>query len=1727
MPNKLMRQADKYSRKHRRRKAWQRIVASLACVVVFVTTYMLILPAITMEQTTYCGLEEHLHGDECWETQLVCELDTETPHIHSDECYEDKDVLVCDQEEYSGHVHDESCIEVEEILVCEEEHDHTDECFESNETYMCGQEEGEGAHTHSSECYDAEQFLICDIPEGIHEHTEDCYEEVLNCGLKEHTHSLACYSDPDADVEGRDDWEYSVSSVELTQIWSDDIVAIAESQLGYAESTRNYTVTEEDEIKGYSRYGAWYGDPYGDWDAMFVSFCLNYAEIPESAIPYASDCERWIQQMSKAKYDCFYDAESYNPAKGDLIFFDLDGSDSADHVGIVMEVSDNEETGAWQVRTIEGDVDDCVRSARYEADDPLIMGYGKLPEYNEEFQSNHSQGGSSSAEGEKSGTFELTASTVNGISIRLTGLEEFLPYPADEISVTVEAIINENAAALIDAAVADTELENGQLYLFDVRLWRGDEEVEPTGPVVLTFEGVTSPEAGEIAGVFHVDEENEKATDMNAELTDDGSVVVNTDHFSLYAVMVASEAGGTFGIEYSITATWNTAVNSVTSLEFTASNSSTDNVTYRIEYSDDDGITWQTAVSASNKVNKNISVTMDASSALADDSLSRIYRVYGTRDKNNYGYTASITLKDILDSVRPGFSDWLENSYMQDFGGTAQPTTQEELYAAFAVYYGLPTVTIATRMDGNTMYVDATHDEGNYTYIWEYRNANGSWVSLCSDATASINASEISVLLNGGKEVRCSLYQGSQIKATSNTLFVDPLREVYDAAIEAINTGLNLGDLAIYGTQFTDYFYYGNVAKDDRVPFYDAQSYADYLAQTYLNKGLSAVQEEWEKYLYDLYDPSYDLKVKDNINGGYPGNGFTYGDINLGWAKDKGTSFHGTLSPQIDDLNYAFLEDGVDYSNFVSNLEKKATAVAPGDENSERKYDIEIIADAQAKARGPVAMILQIQTSWQMFDLAHANALSGDGYTKVGALADNTELATLYDIKQALLRFVDYMENNYPGNNVVLGITEVQHADSQTMFSGTDASGKPLYVTNNYDILRQSIRAWDTFGNCEHVHYDTVALKNACENLESNLGEWKDFYGKRMQYNDIQKVAVIIGGPTENSNNEKGYGCILPWPTFQEEGLNSVYSIRTNEGTPLSTNAANIISWLDYSENNIAPAFKDGVGKSFTEKYVATTEDAVFNYLVRIAEMEMGKNGIEITAEDKYVEDLTVTDTISDELFLLDESEPIVATIYNKDGTVESQQIIPLDDPDLTIQKNPNGTTTVTYNFGRIYNTKKCALHFGIRANEDYIGSNNVYSNVGTPVATYSHEKIDSDGTGTGEIDHYNVESFDTPEVNVPIQFDTTDGDTTTIIMGDKVDLADLSTEIVEHAETLIDNYDQINGTLSYTWILPDGTEVDMGGVTVKNGSIGVQSPPSREYEFTGTEAGQYVCMLKVTFTPESVDTSSKNFSDDKTAVAVGTLTKVGNVWINVVAGDSTQRFFVRKDWVGGPPAGTEAITFRVLANGESVLDESGNQLEYTLSAQNNWETEVSSLPAVKDGVVQNYTIEENSVPQGYLASYSTENHQENDWAAKMTLTFIPSSNQDNKTLKITYRYNGQEYTYTTPKDSYKKNMSYSFIVDNLPLDENGEPYSGEIVSVIKVEDNKTVKLSSSNTVSERYLRGITIVEIKVITNTPAYELPSTGGFGTGPNILGGLHLMLSAATLLLYKQFKRRKEDY
>lgn len=103
-------------------KAWKRMVRILSCIVVFCTTYALILPAITQEAQAYCGNMEHEHTKECYKEILSC---TREEHVHSEDCFDADGNLTCMLEE---HMHSGDCYR--ELLECtEEEHTHSLECF--------------------------------------------------------------------------------------------------------------------------------------------------------------------------------------------------------------------------------------------------------------------------------------------------------------------------------------------------------------------------------------------------------------------------------------------------------------------------------------------------------------------------------------------------------------------------------------------------------------------------------------------------------------------------------------------------------------------------------------------------------------------------------------------------------------------------------------------------------------------------------------------------------------------------------------------------------------------------------------------------------------------------------------------------------------------------------------------------------------------------------------------------------------------------------------------------------------------------------------------------------------------------------------------------------------------------------------------------------------------------------------------------------------------------------------------------------------------------------------------------------------------------------------------------------------------------------------------------------------------------------------------------------------
>ena len=185
----------------------------------------------------------------------------------------------------------------------------------TDDEYSCGYEE----HVHSDACYT--EVLVCGYEDGAsetpadsaeedgeaaptaHSHTADCYQRVLTCTLPEHTHTLECLADLTADVETPADWDEQSKGV--SSVWSDAMTEIAQRQLGYTESAKNFTVDKAlgetlAQAHHYTRYGDWYGNPYGSWDVMFVAFCQHYAGIPEDVIPQCASLLQLRTELENA-----------------------------------------------------------------------------------------------------------------------------------------------------------------------------------------------------------------------------------------------------------------------------------------------------------------------------------------------------------------------------------------------------------------------------------------------------------------------------------------------------------------------------------------------------------------------------------------------------------------------------------------------------------------------------------------------------------------------------------------------------------------------------------------------------------------------------------------------------------------------------------------------------------------------------------------------------------------------------------------------------------------------------------------------------------------------------------------------------------------------------------------------------------------------------------------------------------------------------------------------------------------------------------------------------------------------------------------------------------------------------------------------------------------------------------------------------------------------------------
>lgn len=344
-------------------------IAVLLLIVMVVTGVVggLTQYGVAMTGTARCGAEEHQHSGECYSKTLACGQEESKGHTHTAECQPPQEPS-CGQEESAEG---------------EEGHKHTEECYQTPEGWACGQEEGEG-----------------------HTHTDACYTQELACGKEEHTHTDVCYIDSQADVEEPSLWDSQYANVQWKGNWAEDLVTAAQMQVGYKESISNYTVAENGSHKGYTRYGQFVGDPFADWDAAFVNFCLHYAGMDASGLfPSQADTAKWREAFGQAKEgNAAYVAgrEGYEPKAGDIVFFQRENEETANQMGIVTSYV----KGTNEITVIEGNSGNEVRENRYSAADGHIIQYVKTAELGQAYKT---AGGEAGDAQEPEGTAEAPA----------------------------------------------------------------------------------------------------------------------------------------------------------------------------------------------------------------------------------------------------------------------------------------------------------------------------------------------------------------------------------------------------------------------------------------------------------------------------------------------------------------------------------------------------------------------------------------------------------------------------------------------------------------------------------------------------------------------------------------------------------------------------------------------------------------------------------------------------------------------------------------------------------------------------------------------------------------------------------------------------------------------------------------------------------------------------------------------------------------------------------------------------------------------------------------------------------------------------------------------------------------------------------------------------------------------------------------------------------------------
>lgn len=356
---------ERFRRQHVQARRYVAMMLVLALLTTLFVNWQLHGVGISMTADYHCGYEEHQHTAACYEKVLTCgyeEGEPETPVTSSDSSADPVSAYSAEEPEepvqtepetiWVPHEHTDACYEEHRVLTCyQEEHEHTDDCFDEYGALICGEFE----HIHDDNCYTTEYELVCGLDEGelveepnpayqempasrpvvdlptepaettpdepvLHHHTDACYTEELVCTIPEHHHTVECLADTQADVETAEEWQ-AAANVALNGNWAEDLLTVAKSQLDYQQSDKNFKLDVEDQqvLRGYSRYGAWYGNPYGAWDVMFLSYCLHFAGVPQTVVPQRAGVMALHSDLRGSQW--LTDADGSTARPGDIVIY--------------------------------------------------------------------------------------------------------------------------------------------------------------------------------------------------------------------------------------------------------------------------------------------------------------------------------------------------------------------------------------------------------------------------------------------------------------------------------------------------------------------------------------------------------------------------------------------------------------------------------------------------------------------------------------------------------------------------------------------------------------------------------------------------------------------------------------------------------------------------------------------------------------------------------------------------------------------------------------------------------------------------------------------------------------------------------------------------------------------------------------------------------------------------------------------------------------------------------------------------------------------------------------------------------------------------------------------------------------------------------------------------------------------------------------------------------------